>query len=66
MKTYSFALAAAMMIAGNTVFAQQQTSNLVVDEFVSPYTADGFTRFDIRVGITQVKIETYRGRETKQ
>lgn len=62
MKIYSFALAAAMMIAGNTGFAQD-SSNPVVDQFVSSYSADGFTRFEVRSGITQVKIEAYRGDE---
>ena len=63
MKRYSLSLAAAMLFAGSAVFAQQQTSNIFADEFVSTYTEAGFTRFEVRIGITQIKIEAYSGDE---
>jgi len=62
MKKYSFALAAAMMLAGGAAFAQA-TLDPVVNDFVTSYSADGFTRFEVRSGLTQVKIEAYRGTE---
>jgi phosphopantothenoylcysteine synthetase/decarboxylase len=62
MKRFTISLAAAMMIAGSAVFAQVSSSP-VIDKFVSTYKADGFTRFEVRSGLTQVKIEAYRGDE---
>jgi Mg-chelatase subunit ChlI len=62
MKRYSFALAAAMLFAGSAVFAQA-SMNPVVDKFVTDYRAEGYTRFEVRSGLTQVKIEAYRGTE---
>ena len=62
MKRYSFALAAAMLFAGSAVFAEA-TSNPVVDKFVTDYRAEGYTRFEVRSGLTQVKIEAFRGTE---
>lgn len=62
MKRYSFALAAAMLFAGSAVFAEA-TSNPVVGKFVTDYRAEGYTRFEVRSGLTQVKIEAFRGTE---
>jgi hypothetical protein len=62
MNRYSISLAAAMLFAGSAVFAQV-SSNPVVNDFVTAYSADGFTRFEVRSGLTQVKIEAYRGTE---
>lgn len=64
MKTHLFALAAAMMMAGSTVLANHDASHRpYAEDVVSLYKADGFTRFEVRNGITQVKIEAYRNGE---
>lgn len=64
MKIHLFALAAAMMMAGSTVLADHDASHRpYAEDVVSLYKADGFTRFEVRNGITQVKIEAYRNGE---
>ncbi len=61
MKRYSFSLAAAMLFAGTAAFAEISPQTRT---FIDNYLAgQQFDRAEVRVGLTQIKIEAYRGTE---
>ena len=58
MKTLKFALAAAILFTGTAAFADITTDSVIAD-----YTAQGYTRIEIRSGLTQIAVEAIRGTE---
>jgi hypothetical protein len=63
-KTYSFTLAAAMMIAGSAVFAQTaMTANDAIATVKEAYAGTNFSRIEVRTGLTQIKVEAFSGKQ---
>ena len=64
MKRYTISLAAAMMIAGSAVFAQQAvTADQAVAKVKAAYVGTDFTRIEVRTGLTQIKVEAFSGNQ---
>ena len=51
-----FVLAAALMFVGGAAFAQAITAQSVIAD----YTNQGFSRIEVRDGLTQIKVEAFR------